>query len=175
MALMDSIKQKAKANVKHIVLAEGTEPRTVEAAGIIAKEGLAKVTLLGDPEEVNKVAAGKSLEGVNIIDPEKSDKFEDYAKMFYELRKAKGHHPWTSAAAGKGSALLRYDDDKVRRCRRNGCGSYQLNRKYNQARFTNHKDKAGCKDCFRCIFDGSAELLAGRERKVRIWRLRYLH
>ena len=90
MALMDSIKQKAKANVKHIVLAEGTEPRTVEAAGIIAKEGLAKVTLLGDPEEVNKVAAGKSLEGVNIIDPEKSDKFEDYAKMFYELRKAKG-------------------------------------------------------------------------------------
>lgn len=90
MALMDSIKQKAKANVKHIVLAEGTEPRTVEAAGIIAKEGLAKVTLLGNPDEVKKVAAGKSLEGVNIIDPEKSEKFDDYAKMFYELRKAKG-------------------------------------------------------------------------------------
>ena len=90
MALMDSIKQKAKQDVKHIVLAEGTEPRTVEAAGIIAREGLAKVTLLGDPDEVVKVAAGKSLEGVSVIDPEKSEKFEEYAKLFYELRKAKG-------------------------------------------------------------------------------------
>lgn len=40
MALMDSIKQMAKQNIKHIVLAEGTEPRTVEAAGIIAKKAL---------------------------------------------------------------------------------------------------------------------------------------
>ena len=90
MALMDSIKQMAKQNIKHIVLAEGTEPRTVEAAGIIAKEGLAKVTLLGNPDEVVKVANGKSLDGVTVIDPEKSEKFEEYAKLFYELRKAKG-------------------------------------------------------------------------------------
>ena len=67
MALMDSIKAKAKTDLKHIVLAEGTEPRTVEAAGLIVKEGIAKVTLLGDEAEIKKVAAGKSLEGVNTV------------------------------------------------------------------------------------------------------------
>lgn len=90
MSLMDSIQAKAKADLKHIVLAEGTEPRTVEAAGIIAREGIAKVTLLGNPEEVKKVAAGKSLDGVNIIDPEKADCLEAYASAFYEMRKSKG-------------------------------------------------------------------------------------
>ena len=90
MALMDSIKAKAKADVKHIVLPEGAEPRTVEAAGIIVKEGYAKVTLLGDSEEIKKVAGGKSLAGVNIIDPEKAPEFEEYAQKFYEMRKAKG-------------------------------------------------------------------------------------
>lgn len=93
MALMDAIKAKAKADVKHIVLAEGTEPRTVEAAGIIAKEGLAKVTLLGDVDEIKKVAAGKSLEGVNLIDPEKQVNFDEYVNDFYEMRKKKGMTP----------------------------------------------------------------------------------
>ena len=48
MALMDAIKAKAKADVKHIVLAEGTEPRTVEAAGIFdrALAALQKETTL---------------------------------------------------------------------------------------------------------------------------------
>ena len=90
MALMDSIKAKAKTDLKHIVLAEGTEPRTVEAAGLIVKEGIAKVTLLGDEAEIKKVAAGKSLEGVNMIDPEKAANFEKYAEIFCELRKKKG-------------------------------------------------------------------------------------
>ena len=93
MALMDAIKAKAKADVKHIVLSEGTEPRTVEAAGIIAKEGLAKVTLLGDVDEIKKVAAGKSLEGVNLIDPEKQANFDEYVNDFYEMRKKKGMTP----------------------------------------------------------------------------------
>ncbi len=90
MALMDQIKAQAKKDVKHIVLPEGAEPRTVEAAGIIAREGYAKVTLIGDPDEIKAVAGGKSLEGVEIIDPAKSADFEKYAEMFYELRKAKG-------------------------------------------------------------------------------------
>jgi len=93
MALMDAIKAKAKTDVKRIVLAEGTEPRTVEAAGLIAAEGLAQVTLLGDVEEIKKVAGGKSLAGVALIDPEKDERFEEYANAFYELRKAKGMTP----------------------------------------------------------------------------------
>ena len=90
MALMDSIKAKAKADVKHIVLPEGAEPRTVEAASIIAREGYAKVTLVGKEDEIKKVAGDFDLTGVDIVDPEASANFEKYAEMFYEMRKAKG-------------------------------------------------------------------------------------
>ena len=49
MAIIDKIKAKAKADVKTIVLPEGDEPRTVQAAAKIAAEGLAKLILLGNP------------------------------------------------------------------------------------------------------------------------------
>ena len=60
MAIIDKIKAKAKADVKHIVLPEGEETRNAQAAAIIAKEGLAKLTLLGNPEKVK--AAAEQLE-----------------------------------------------------------------------------------------------------------------
>ena len=47
MSVIDAIKVKAKADKKHILLPEGTEPRTVQAAAKITAEGIAKVTLLG--------------------------------------------------------------------------------------------------------------------------------
>ena len=56
MSVLDSIKEKAKADVKHILLPEGSEERTVQAARIITDEKIAKVTLLGDEEEIKKVA-----------------------------------------------------------------------------------------------------------------------
>ena len=92
MSAIDKIKAKAKANLKHIVLPEGTEPRTVQASAKIIEEGVAKVTLLGNPEEVKKVAAetNTDLTGVAIIDPETSEKSADYANLLFELRKAKG-------------------------------------------------------------------------------------
>ena len=74
MAIIDKIKAKAKADVKHIVLPEGEETRNAQAAAIIAKEGLAKLTLLGNPEKVRAAANGASLEGVEIIDPATSEK-----------------------------------------------------------------------------------------------------
>lgn len=93
MALMDAIKAKAKMDKRRIVLAEGTEPRTVEAAGIIAKEGLANVILLGNIDEIKRVANEKSLEGVELIDPEKSPCFDEYVEEFYQMRKSKGVTP----------------------------------------------------------------------------------
>ena len=76
MSAIEKIKAKAKANVKHIVLPEGTEPRTVQASAKILAEGIAKVTLIGNVEEVKKVAAetGTDLTGVAIIDPAASEK-----------------------------------------------------------------------------------------------------
>ena len=97
MALIDKIKAKAKANVTHIVLPEGEESRNVQAAVKIVSQGIATLTLLGDPAKVKEVAAGASLEGLEIIDPRTSDKCEEYAATLYELRKAKGMTPEQAA------------------------------------------------------------------------------
>ena len=92
MSAIEKIKAKAKANVKHIVLPEGTEPRTVQASAKILAEGIAKVTLIGNVDEVKKVAAetGTDLTGVAIIDPAASEKSAAYTELLYNLRKAKG-------------------------------------------------------------------------------------
>ena len=97
MALIDKIKAKAKADVKRIVLPEGEEIRNVQAAVKIVEQGLAKLTLLGDPEKVKEVAAGASLDGLTIINPKTSDKCAEYANTLYELRKAKGMTPEQAA------------------------------------------------------------------------------
>ena len=101
MAIIDKIKAKAKADVKHIVLPEGEETRNAQAAAIIAAEGLAQLTLLGNPEKVKEAANGASLEGVTIIDPATSEKCAEYAAMLYEIRKAKGMTEEKAAALVK--------------------------------------------------------------------------
>ena len=95
MSVLDSIKEKAKADVKHILLPEGSEERTVQAARIITDEKIAKVTLLGDEEEIKRVAEkfNVCLCGIDIINPLTDPDFEHYANGFYELRKAKGMTP----------------------------------------------------------------------------------
>lgn len=95
MSVLDSIKEKAKADAKHILLPEGSEERTVQAARIITDEKIAKVTLLGDEEEIKKVAEkfNVCLCGIDIINPLTDPDFEHYANGFYELRKAKGMTP----------------------------------------------------------------------------------
>ena len=95
MSVLDSIKEKAKADVKHILLPKGSEERTVQAARIITDEKIAKVTLLGDEEEIKKVAEkfNVCLCGIDIINPLTDPDFEHYANGFYELRKAKGMTP----------------------------------------------------------------------------------
>ncbi len=103
MSVLDSIKEKAKADVKHILLPEGSEERTVQAARIITDEKIAKVTLLGDEEEIKKVAEkfNVCLCGIDIINPLTDPDFEHYANGFYELRKAKGMPPEKARAAIK--------------------------------------------------------------------------
>ena len=92
MALIDRIMAKAMTDVKHIVLPEGEETRNVQAAAKIAKAGLAKITMLGDPAKVKAVAAetNTDLAGIEIVDPKSSPKAADYAARLYEIRKAKG-------------------------------------------------------------------------------------
>ena len=118
MSVIDQIKAKAKANVKHIVLAEGSEPRTVQASAQIVAEGIAKVTLIGDVQEINKVAqeTNTDLTGVGIIDPKTSDKSAAYAQKLFELRQKKGMtiEQATELVTGNtlyyGTMMLKMDD-----------------------------------------------------------------
>ena len=90
--IIDGIKAKAKADKQHILLPEGTEERTVQAAAIIRDQGIADVTLFGKPEEILAVAAkyNVDLTGIDFVDPVNDPKYEEYVERFYEMRKAKG-------------------------------------------------------------------------------------
>ena len=101
MAIIDTIKAKAKQRTMHIVLPEGEEKRTVHAASIITNEGLAKVTLLGDPEKIKAEYADVCLCGIDIINPATSEKTAEYANILFELRKAKGMTEEKAAALAK--------------------------------------------------------------------------
>ena len=92
MSFIEQIKQRAKQEIKTIVLPEATDARILEAAQIIKEEGYAKVILIGNEEEVRKLANEKNIDlgETEIIDPSKSKETERYAKELYELRKAKG-------------------------------------------------------------------------------------
>ncbi|OGO80381.1 MAG: phosphate acetyltransferase [Clostridiales bacterium GWC2_40_7] len=90
MRFMDSIYQKARTGKKKIVLAEGTEERTLKAAEIIVTEGLADIVLLGDAKETMGKMNIPHHEHLDIIDYKKSNAFRSYVNEFYELRKNKG-------------------------------------------------------------------------------------
>jgi len=92
MTLLETLKAKARANPRRIVLPEGEEPRTVKAAAIITQEKLAQVTLVGNRARIEAVAKeqGADVSAVPSVDPETSPKFEDYAQAYCEARKAKG-------------------------------------------------------------------------------------
>ncbi|MBQ1942300.1 MAG: phosphate acetyltransferase [Clostridia bacterium] len=88
--VMEQIKARAAKLGKHIVLPEGEDARVVKAAADATKEGIARITLIGNAEEIAKNNPDVDLTGVTVIDPKTSDKHEAYAAAFYELRKAKG-------------------------------------------------------------------------------------
>lgn len=92
MAFIDQIKEKAKKDIKTIVLPEAEDIRTLEATEIVQQEKYAKVILIGNEEQIrNKAEENKlNIGDTKIIDPEKSEKLEEYAQALYELRKAKG-------------------------------------------------------------------------------------
>ena len=92
MDFIDGIKEKAKQNLKTIVLPEAEDIRTLEATEMIKKEGYAKVILVGNEEKVKKIAEEKNIDikDIELRDPEKCSKTKEYAKTLYELRKAKG-------------------------------------------------------------------------------------
>lgn len=86
------IVKKASSANKHIVLPEGDDPRMLEAAKVIAQKKIAKLTILGDSAKIKAQLESSSTDMTNIIiiTPSESNKIEQYAQAFYELRKHKG-------------------------------------------------------------------------------------
>ena len=93
MELFDKMKAKAKADRQRIVLPEGTEPRTLTAADRIIADGLAEITLIGNPVEILRLADEMGLANIakaKIVDPADEAVIDRYAPLFFELRKKKG-------------------------------------------------------------------------------------
>jgi phosphate acetyltransferase len=86
------IVDRARSAEAHIVLPEGTEPRIIEAAAICRERGIARLTLLGDPDAVQAVARdrGIPLHDIAIVDPEHSDRREEFAQEYARLRAHRG-------------------------------------------------------------------------------------
>ncbi|HAH18699.1 MAG TPA: phosphate acetyltransferase [Eubacterium sp.] len=93
MAFIDSIKERAKANVKTICLPEGMDVRTYEAAANALKEGTANLIILADDEEFAANNGGFDVSKATIINPKTSEKLQSYIDGLVELRKAKGMTP----------------------------------------------------------------------------------
>ena len=93
MEFVQSVQKKARELKRTLVLPEGTEPRTIRAARVMADEGLAgRIVLLGTAEAVGLAAesATTPLEGIEVVDPLTSPARDRYAAQYHELRKHKG-------------------------------------------------------------------------------------
>lgn len=87
-SFINDVKQRAKADKKHIVLPEGNDIRTLEAAQSVLKDQIAELTILGDVEQMK--ASGFNLDGANLINPETSELAPKLSSILLDLRKSKG-------------------------------------------------------------------------------------
>lgn len=93
MGFIDVIKERARNNMKTIVLPETSDRRVLEAAHTVLAEGVAKIVLIGNSEEIAKNAQGLDLSKATVVDPNNTDKLQSYIDQFVELRKSKGMTP----------------------------------------------------------------------------------
>ena len=92
MNFIENIKNRAKQEIKTIVLPESEDIRTLKATQIALKEKYANIVLVGNEEIIKQKAQENNIniEGATIINPQTSENYEKYAQLLYELRKNKG-------------------------------------------------------------------------------------
>jgi phosphate acetyltransferase len=92
MKPFDDLLERAKRDPRHVVLAEGEDPRVVDGAIRAWREGLARITLLGRPSAVRGLVTALGVENapIVIVDPATSPELERFAAAYHELRRHKG-------------------------------------------------------------------------------------
>lgn len=92
MTFIDTMKEKARKDIKNIVLPEADDVRVLKATEMVLNEGFANIILIGDTDEIKNLAQENDIkiDGVQIINPLTSTKLRKYSDDLYELRKAKG-------------------------------------------------------------------------------------
>ncbi len=93
MSFLDTMIEKAKTDLKTIVLPESMDKRTFEAAEKILKAGIAKIIIIGTPEEIAENSKGYDITGATIVDPFNDPNKQKYIDKFVELRSKKGVTP----------------------------------------------------------------------------------
>lgn len=90
MSFIETIKERAKKDIKTIVLPESMDKRVLEAASIILKEKIANIIIIGKEEEIAVTAEGIDISGATIINPFTSELTEELIQKLVEIRKNKG-------------------------------------------------------------------------------------
>ncbi|MCC6485116.1 MAG: phosphate acetyltransferase [Armatimonadetes bacterium] len=90
--VLDCLFEKARALQRRIILAEGGDERIAQAAVEVARQGLARLVVLGEPDVVAAQirSLGGSTGDIEIIDPATSESTARYAELLYQLRQHKG-------------------------------------------------------------------------------------
>ncbi len=92
MQFIESIKQRAKKDIKTIVLPEADDIRVLKATEQVMAQGYANVILIGNKEMITEKARENKIDisKAEIVDPSNSEKYDEYVNLLYELRKNKG-------------------------------------------------------------------------------------
>ena len=92
MNFIENIKNRAKLDIKTIVLPEASDIRTLKATEIVLNNGFAQIILVGNKQEILELASKENIniENAKIEDPNDSENTNSYAEKLYELRKNKG-------------------------------------------------------------------------------------
>lgn len=87
MNFLESICERAKKDIKTIVLPESEDIRTIKAAAMVQERGIANIVIIGVPEKIYEMANGLDISKCRIVNPATYDRYEDYVQAYYELRK----------------------------------------------------------------------------------------
>ena len=92
MSFIEEIKERARQDIKKIVMPETSDRRTLIAAGQIIREGIADVIMVGKYKKIMEGAHWLDLDlsKVTVVDPEHFERLDEYTETLFELRKSKG-------------------------------------------------------------------------------------